>query len=75
MEKHLFLHCGDLHLGCTPNHLEQRYEDFFISFKDLIDNAINSKCEYILISGDLFHLKSLTMSLHQHKMLYHGFLQ
>ena len=57
MEKHLFLHCGDLHLGCTPNHLEQRYEDFFISFKDLIDNAINSNCKYILISGDLFHLK------------------
>ena len=57
MEKHLFLHCGDLHLGCTPNHLEQRYEDFFISFKDLIDNAINFNCKYILISGDLFHLK------------------
>lgn len=57
MKKHNFVHCGDLHLGCTPNHLEERYEDFFISFKDLIDNAINNKCEYMLISGDLFHLK------------------
>ncbi len=57
MGKHLFLHCADLHLGCTPNHLEQRYEDFFASFKDLIDNAIKINCEYILISGDLFHLK------------------
>lgn len=57
MEKHIFLHCSDLHLGCTPNHLEQRYEDFFISFNELIHKAINEKCEYLLISGDLFHLK------------------
>lgn len=52
-----FLHCADLHLGCEPNHLEVRYEDFFISFKQLIEEAINNKCKYILISGDLFHLK------------------
>ena len=57
MPKHKFIHCGDLHLGCKPSHLDQRYEDFFESFKELIDNAINNKCEYVIISGDLFHLK------------------
>ena len=57
MNKFTFLHCADLHLGCTPNHLDIRYEDFFVSFKDLIDNAINNNAEYIIVSGDLFHLK------------------
>ena len=57
MNKVKFLHCGDLHLGCKPNHLEERYNDFFNSFKELIDNAIEKECKYILISGDLFHLK------------------
>lgn len=52
-----FLHCADLHLGCEPNHLSIRYEDFFISFRQLIEDAINNHCQYILISGDLFHLK------------------
>lgn len=52
-----FLHCADLHLGCEPNHLSTRYEDFFISFRQLITDAINNHCQYILISGDLFHLK------------------
>lgn len=52
-----FLHCADLHLGCEPNHLPIRYEDFFISFRQLITDAINNNCQYILISGDLFHLK------------------
>lgn len=54
-----FLHCGDLHLGCMPNHLDERYDDFFVSFKDLIDKADEEKCEYLLISGDLFHLKTI----------------
>ena len=59
MSKINFLHCADLHLGCTPNHLDIRYEDFFISFKNLIDNAISNNCRYILVSGDLFHFVSL----------------
>ena len=57
MNKITFLHCGDLHLGCMPNHLEERYEDFFKSFDMLIQDAIENSCRYILISGDLFHLK------------------
>lgn len=52
-----FIHCADLHLGCMPAHLEIRYNDFFDSFRYLITEAIQEKCQYILISGDLFHLK------------------
>lgn len=52
-----YIHCGDLHLGCKPNQLEQRYDDFFKSFDDLVDEAIKNACQYILIAGDLFHLK------------------
>lgn len=57
MNEFKFLHCADLHLGCTPFHLEKRYDDFFSSFNSLINDAISKKCKYILISGDLFHLK------------------
>lgn len=57
MNKISFIHCADLHLGCTPNHLEDRFNDFFDSFKELIDKAIENNSKYILISGDLFHLK------------------
>ena len=57
MKKVSFTHCADLHLGCTPNHLEERYNDFFESFKDLIDKTIENNCKYLIISGDLFHLK------------------
>ncbi|MCI5938652.1 MAG: metallophosphoesterase [Bacilli bacterium] len=52
-----FIHCSDLHLGCTPAHLDIRYNDFFDSFRYLINKAIEENCKYILISGDLFHLK------------------
>ena len=35
-----FIHCSDLHLGCTPAHLDIRYNDFFDSFRYLINKAI-----------------------------------
>ena len=41
--------------------LDIRYEDFFISFRDLIDNAIKNKAKYIIVSGDLFHLKVICL--------------
>jgi exonuclease SbcD len=54
-----FLHCGDLHLGCFPNRLEERYLDFFNAFDRVINYAIVNKVPLILISGDMFHLKTL----------------
>lgn len=52
-----FIHCADLHLGCTPARIEERFYDFFLSFSHLVDYAIEHKASYIVISGDFFHLK------------------
>lgn len=52
-----FIHCGDLHLGCFPNRLEERFLDFFDRFDEMIDYAITHGIEWMLISGDFFHLK------------------
>lgn len=52
-----FIHCGDLHLGCNPNRIEERYEDFFDAFNRLIDYTIANKVKIILVCGDFFHLK------------------
>mgnify|MGYP000941344311 FL=1 len=54
-----FLHSGDTHLGCFPNRIETRFDDFFNVFKNMITYGINNKIELLLISGDLFHLKSI----------------
>lgn len=54
-----FIHCADSHLGCKPAHLDIRYNDFFNSFKKLVEDAIANECKYILIAGDLFHLKAI----------------
>lgn len=54
-----FIHCGDLHLGCNPNRLEERFEDFFLAFSKVIAYAIKHEIKLLLISGDLFHLKAI----------------
>lgn len=54
-----FIHCADLHLGCNTDRLEERFDDFFLSFSHVIDYAIKHKIKDILISGDFFHLKVL----------------
>ncbi len=57
MKTFRYIHCGDLHLGCKPGKIEDRFEDFFKAFSFLVDYSINNKVNYILISGDMFHLK------------------
>ena len=54
-----FVHCADLHLGCNSDRIEERYNDFFISFADVIEYTHKSNIKYLLISGDFFHLKVL----------------
>lgn len=54
-----FIHCGDLHLGCYPNHIEDRFNDFFLAFRRVIDYAVLNKINLILVSGDMFHLKNI----------------
>lgn len=54
-----FLHCGDTHLGCYPNRIEERFNDFFNVFFDMIEYGVKNDIKLILISGDLFHLKTI----------------
>lgn len=54
-----FLHCGDTHLGCYPNRIEERFADFFNVFFEMIDYGVKNEIKLILISGDLFHLKTI----------------
>jgi len=54
-----FLHCADTHLGCYPNRIEERFNDFFNVFFDMIDYAVKNNIKLVLVSGDLFHLKTI----------------
>ncbi|MBM7586420.1 DNA repair exonuclease SbcCD nuclease subunit [Bacillus pakistanensis] len=62
MEKIKFIHSADLHLDSPfkglrqlPQKLYKRImESTFQSFKRIIDKAISSKVDFVLISGDLF---------------------
>lgn len=54
-----FIHCGDLHLGCYPNRIEERYNDFFNAFIKVINYAIDNDIKLMIISGDMFHLKTI----------------
>lgn len=53
-----FIHTADIHLGKTyrnsPGEAE-RYEDFFLCFSGIVEDALKEKVEFVLISGDLFH--------------------
>jgi DNA repair exonuclease SbcCD nuclease subunit len=53
-----FYHCSDIHLGKTyadsPG-AEERYEDFFRVFSDILRQAISEDVDAVVIAGDLFH--------------------
>lgn len=54
-----FIHCGDLHLGCNSERIEERFNDFFVTFEHVVEYTAQHKIKYLLISGDFFHLKVL----------------
>lgn len=61
-----FIHCGDLHLGHFPNHIEERFQDYFKASMDIVNYAISHKVPFILVSGDFFHLKAINAKTLQH---------
>ena len=50
-----FMHMADTHLGHAPYHLEEREEDIYENFRNLIDTAIEERVDFIVHSGDFFH--------------------
>lgn len=54
-----FLHTADIHLGKTyrtSTSEAERYEDFFRVLGGIVADAITEKVDFVLISGDLFHI-------------------
>lgn len=61
-----FIHAADLHLGNIQYNLIERFRDFNRSFQWLLNKTIETKVDFLLISGDFFHqsdVKPDTMSV------------
>lgn len=54
-----FIHCADIHLGKYQNAEEDRYEDFFNAFDNIVNEAVERKVDYVVCAGDLFDLKAI----------------
>jgi DNA repair exonuclease SbcCD nuclease subunit len=60
------LHCSDLHLGRKASgsiysqYFKARYEDYFSSFRAMVDFAISKNIDMVIISGDIFDKKDLS---------------
>lgn len=54
-----FIHASDFHLGYNQYGLRERFIDYAIAFRSVIDHAIGHRVEFILISGDLFHKRNI----------------
>jgi DNA repair exonuclease SbcCD nuclease subunit len=55
-----FLHIADIHLGCTRYQLSESPRDFFEAWVDVLERyAIEESVEFVLISGDFFHKRTV----------------
>jgi len=53
-----FAHIADVHLGYRQYGSEERAVDFAQAFMRAVKTALESKVDFILIAGDIFHRKS-----------------
>ncbi len=59
-----FAHLADTHLGYRQYNLDEREEDFYRAFDEIVDIIIEEKLDFVVHSGDLFdeprpHIKAL----------------
>ena len=47
-------HIADTHLGYRQYGLQEREEDFYDSFKNIVNDIIEKKVDYVIHTGDLF---------------------
>ncbi|MER3427584.1 MAG: DNA repair exonuclease [Pyrinomonas sp.] len=53
-----FLHIADVHLGCRRYNLDERARDFFRAWYDVLQRyALPNRPDFVLIAGDLFHMR------------------
>lgn len=53
------MHTADVHLGCVQYGLMERFRDYARAFKQIVDYTLSVKADFMLISGDLFHHRSI----------------
>ena len=51
-----FSHISDTHLGFTQLGLDEREKDIYDAFDQTIDQSITDKVEFVLFTGDIFHV-------------------
>lgn len=53
-----FIHVADIHLGYEQYNLVARANDFARAYVGMVDHAISTGVDFVLIAGDLFHRAS-----------------
>ena len=51
-----FSHISDTHLGFTQLGLDEREKDIYNAFEQAIEKSITDKVEFVLFTGDIFHV-------------------
>ncbi|MBU2560126.1 metallophosphoesterase, partial [archaeon] len=49
-----FAHISDTHMGIRQYNLDEREQDFYAAFHESVDKIIESKCDFVIHSGDMF---------------------
>lgn len=62
-----FYHIADVHLGAVPDrgrpYSEQRRQDIWDTFRDMIHLAVREQPDCLFVCGDLFHRQPLKREL------------
>ncbi|MCD6372222.1 MAG: exonuclease SbcCD subunit D, partial [Thermococcus sp.] len=51
-----FAHIADAHIGRMQFNQPFRYDDYVKAFREAVERAVRERVDFILISGDLFHV-------------------
>jgi DNA repair exonuclease SbcCD nuclease subunit len=52
----IFSHISDTHLGFVQYHSEEREDDVYLAFNQVIDTSINDHVDFVIFAGDIFHV-------------------
>lgn len=59
MSSFSFIHTSDVHLGHQQFNLEERFHDFGLAFRRVVDYALAKKVDFLIIGGDFFHKRAI----------------
>ncbi|MDI7274713.1 MAG: exonuclease SbcCD subunit D [Anaerolineae bacterium] len=54
-----FLHAADVHLGYQQYNSKERFNDFYLAFRHLADEAKAHQASFLLLGGDLFEKRTV----------------